>query len=51
MQVPLPFAQVAIRFGMPVDVGDGGEAARARVQAAMDAAVVEAEHALGGGAP
>jgi lysophospholipid acyltransferase (LPLAT)-like uncharacterized protein len=50
LQVPLPFAQVAIRFGMPVEVGDGGDAARVRVQAAMDAAVVEAERALGGAA-
>jgi lysophospholipid acyltransferase (LPLAT)-like uncharacterized protein len=50
MQVPLPFARVTIRFGTPVDVGDGGDGARARVQAAMDATVAEAEDAVGGAA-
>jgi lysophospholipid acyltransferase (LPLAT)-like uncharacterized protein len=48
MQLPLPFARVAIRFGTPVDVAEGGGGARARVQAAMEAAVAEAEEAVGG---
>jgi lysophospholipid acyltransferase (LPLAT)-like uncharacterized protein len=50
MQLPLPFARVAIHFGTPVDVGDGGDAARARVQAAMNATVAEAEDAVAGAA-
>ncbi len=47
MQVPLPFARVAIRFGTPVDVADGGDTARARVQAAMELATDEADRAVG----
>jgi lysophospholipid acyltransferase (LPLAT)-like uncharacterized protein len=49
MQLPLPFARVAIRFGMPVAVGSGDDTAR--VQAAMEAAVAEAEQALAGVTP
>jgi hypothetical protein len=48
MQVPLPFARVVIRFAPPVDVADGGEPGRARLQAAMDANVAEAARELGG---
>jgi hypothetical protein len=33
---------------MPVDVAEGGDEALARVQAAMEVAVTEAEHAVGG---
>src|SRR5262249_21156837 len=47
MQIPLPFARVAIRFGMPVAIASADDAARLRVQAAMEAAVAEAEQAVG----
>ena len=46
MQIPLPFGRVVIRFGAPVDVADGGEDGRVRVQTAMDANVAEAAREL-----
>jgi lysophospholipid acyltransferase (LPLAT)-like uncharacterized protein len=46
MQIPLPFAQVTIRFGPAVEAARGDADAHARVQAAMDLAVGEAERAL-----
>jgi lysophospholipid acyltransferase (LPLAT)-like uncharacterized protein len=48
MQVPLPFARVAIRFGPPVDVSERDAGARARVQAAMVANLAAAAAMLGG---
>jgi hypothetical protein len=51
MQVPYPFARVAIRFGTPVGVEAGAQReARARLQAAMESAVDAVERALGEGA-
>ena len=50
MQVPLPFARVAIRFGPPVDVSARDSGALARVQAAMVANVAAAIAMLGGAA-
>jgi lysophospholipid acyltransferase (LPLAT)-like uncharacterized protein len=46
--VPRPFGRVAIRFGPPVDVADDVAATRARVQAAMAAALAEAERDVAG---
>jgi hypothetical protein len=50
MQVPLPFARVAIRIGAAVEVSarDGGSLER--LQAAMDANVVAATAMVGGAA-
>ena len=47
MQVPLPFARIAIRFGNPVEVGARGDAGVALLQRAMDATVADAEGAVG----
>jgi lysophospholipid acyltransferase (LPLAT)-like uncharacterized protein len=48
MQVPLPFARVAIRLGTPVDVSARDAGALARVQAAMVANVAAATAMVGG---
>ena len=48
MQIPLPFGRVAIRFGPPVDVGEGDDTGLARLQAAMDANVAEAARQVEG---
>ena len=50
MQVPLPFARVAIRLGAPVDVSARDAGSLARLQAAMDATVVAAAAMVGGAA-
>jgi len=47
MQVPLPFARIAIRFGAPVEVDARGEEGMERLQRAMDAAVADVERAVG----
>jgi lysophospholipid acyltransferase (LPLAT)-like uncharacterized protein len=46
MQVPVPFARVAIHFGAPLAVSD--DAAAARVTAALDEAARAAARAVGG---
>jgi len=46
MQVPVPFARIAIRFGTPVDVGAGDHEALGRLQAAMDVNVAAVARAL-----
>ena len=48
MQVPLPFARVAIRLGTPVDVSARDAGALARVQAALVANVAAATAMVGG---
>jgi lysophospholipid acyltransferase (LPLAT)-like uncharacterized protein len=37
MTVPMPFARVVLRAGVPVEVGDDVEAARLRLEAALAA--------------
>jgi lysophospholipid acyltransferase (LPLAT)-like uncharacterized protein len=50
MQVPLPFARVAIRLGTPVDVSARDAGSLTRLQAAMDANVAAAAAMVGGAA-
>jgi len=47
MQVPLPFARVAIRLGTPVEVSARDAGSLARLQAAMDANVAAASAMVG----
>lgn len=47
MQLPLPFARIAIRFGAPVEIETGGDEELARLQHAMDTTVADAERSLG----
>ena len=51
--LPLPFARGILAFGAPIEVtrGDDPEAARARVEAALNALTEEVDRAAAGGAP
>lgn len=47
-RVPRPFARIRIRYGAPVDAGDGGEDARVRVEGVLRAITAETDaHAAG----